>query len=246
MLPEEGGVCTNMDGTHVCACADGWTGDGYSTARYTAAHAEEGFVAPGGVDPSTYTGCADVDECTVYTDICGAGIECTNTIGSYTCGNDPGTGETDPGTGGTDPGTGEHIPTNNCAGLGSICDHASCDDEVVPQCSRTSCTMSCSNGEAINISQVSCVDTGKLKKQGWRNGKKKIPFNTPINCGNLNREFCGIQDLNAHFGVGNNYIFDCEATKGKCKPSCAGGGRMSPKKLKCKNGKLNTNRVSGC
>ena len=69
MLPEEGGVCTNMDGIHVCACADGWTGDGYSTARYTAAHAEEGFVAPGGVDPSTYTGCADVDECTVHTDI---------------------------------------------------------------------------------------------------------------------------------------------------------------------------------
>merc|ERR1711892_636442 len=84
MLLEEGGVCTNTDGTHTCACADGYTGDGYSTERYTAANAAEGFVAPGGVDPATYTGCADVDECTLYTDICGADTECTNTVGSYT------------------------------------------------------------------------------------------------------------------------------------------------------------------
>merc|ERR1711935_358316 len=89
MLLEEGGVCTNTDGTHTCACADGYTGDGYSTERYTAANAVEGFVAPGGVDPATYTGCADVDECTLYTDICGADIECTNTVGSYTCGDEP-------------------------------------------------------------------------------------------------------------------------------------------------------------
>merc|ERR1711935_778543 len=89
MLLEEGGVCTNTDGTHTCACADGYTGDGYSTERYTAANAVEGFVAPGGVDPATHTGCADVDECTLYTDICGADTECTNPVGSYTCGDEP-------------------------------------------------------------------------------------------------------------------------------------------------------------
>merc|ERR1712021_199352 len=110
--------CTNTDGTHTCACADGYTGDGYSTERYTAANAVEGFVAPGGVDPATYTGCADVDECILYTDTCGA--------------------EPEPTEGPTiEPSIDPSVPTNNCAGLGSICDHASCDDEVETNCGRT-------------------------------------------------------------------------------------------------------------
>jgi hypothetical protein len=204
-------------------------------------NAVEGFVAPGGVNPAGYTGCTDVDECLI-SDICGPDVGCTNTVGSYVCDDEPdpteGPDPTGP-SGGTDP-------TDNCAGLGGICDHAACDDEVEYDCGRTVCNMSCTNGEAINVSSVTCVDTGKLKKQGWRVGKKKLAANAPINCGNLNRSFCGIEDLNAHFGVGNNYVFNCDPNKSKCKPSCAGGGKTSPKKLKCKNGKLNTSRISGC
>merc|ERR1719357_1452921 len=224
-----GGVCANAAGTHFCSCAEGFTGDGYSTDRYNALYATEGFVAPGGVNPSDYTGCTDIDECQIV-DICGAGVECTNTEGSFECG--PG-GPTNP-TSGPDP-----EPTQDCAGLGGICDHADCDAEVVTDCSRTVCSMSCSNGDQISHPSVTCVDTGKLKKQGWRVGKKKLAKNAKISCGTVSG-FCGIDNLNAHFGVGSNYVFNCDPNKSKCKPSCAGGGKTSPKKLKCKNGKLNT------
>ena len=166
-----GGICANADGTHFCTCAEGFTGDGYSTEKYTALNAVEGFVAPGGTNPAGYTGCTDIDECQI-SDICGPGVSCTNTEGSFFCGDEDPIGPDGPG--GTDPTnpTGGTDPTENCAGLGGICDHAACDDEVEWDCGRTVCNMSCKNGEAINVSSVTCVDTGKLKKQGWRVGKK--------------------------------------------------------------------------
>ena len=166
VLPEDGGVCANNDGSYACSCADGFTGDGFSIDQYNKVFGGlNPIVPPFLVNPSDYTGCTDQNECEMFSP-CDEGETCTNTPGSYTCSGDDGPG------GGTDP----TVPTNNCAGLGSICDHAACDDEVEMSCTRTTCNLFCSNGEAINMSQVSCVDTGKLKKQGWRNGKKVVLF----------------------------------------------------------------------
>ena len=58
--------------------------------------------------------------------------------------------------------------------------------------------------------------------------------------------WCGVGDLNAHFGVGSQYKFNCKAGSKKCKVKCSGGGKPSPKKLKCSGGKLKTSYMSGC
>ena len=58
--------------------------------------------------------------------------------------------------------------------------------------------------------------------------------------------WCGVGDLNAHFGVGSQYKFSCKAGSKKCKVKCSGGGKPNPKKLKCSGGKLKTSYMSGC
>jgi hypothetical protein len=53
-------ACTNTKGGFFCACAAGYTGDGFT--------------------------CTDIDECTLHLDNCGTIAACTNTAGSFTCG----------------------------------------------------------------------------------------------------------------------------------------------------------------
>ena len=59
--------------------------------------------------------------------------------------------------------------------------------------------------------------------------------------------WCGIDNLNKYFGVGNEYVFNCNPNKSKCAIKCRDGKKKcSPKKMKCKNGKPSISRVSGC
>merc|ERR1711990_577561 len=59
--------------------------------------------------------------------------------------------------------------------------------------------------------------------------------------------WCGINNLNKYFGVGSEYVFNCKEGKSKCAIKCKDGKKKcSPKKMKCKNGKPNISRVSGC
>jgi Calcium-binding EGF domain/EGF domain len=55
-----GAICTNLDGSYICSCPDGF----------------EGF------DPQT-TGCIDINECTRSP--CGRNEDCLNEVGSYKC-----------------------------------------------------------------------------------------------------------------------------------------------------------------
>jgi len=58
--------------------------------------------------------------------------------------------------------------------------------------------------------------------------------------------FCGV-NLKTHFNVDDSYDFsECNEDKSKCKVKCAAGGKPSPKKLKCKNGNISANSISGC
>ena len=152
----------------------------------------------------------------------------------------------------------------NCAGHGSVCEFFSCADDIAVHCfGGQTCGVSCKNGmNPMGISAISCSNTGKAKKQGWKNGGKKFsggealtcgaavnpPTNQPVNGspGASPGAWCGVGDLNAYFGVGSQYKFSCKAGSKKCKVKCSGGGKPNPKKLKCSGGKLKTSHMSGC
>jgi len=57
-------VCNNTNGSFICTCKAGYSGDGH--------------------------GCADIDECALNTDTCDAEAECNNIEGSYNCTCKPG------------------------------------------------------------------------------------------------------------------------------------------------------------
>ena len=155
----------------------------------------------------------------------------------------------------------------NCAGHGSVCEFFSCANDIAVHCfGGQTCGVSCKNGGSpMGLSAVSCSTSGKAKKQGWKNGGKKLSGGEALTCGAAvnppagggggggspggssgGSGWCGIADLNAHFGCGPQYKFNCKPGSKKCKVKCSGGGKPNPKKLKCSGGKLKTSHMSGC
>jgi hypothetical protein len=96
-------VCTNTPGSRTCACAAGFTGDGFTCADVNECLTNNGGCAAttsGGVCTNTpgsrtcacatgWTGngltCADVNECATNNGGCSTNATCTNTPGSRTC-----------------------------------------------------------------------------------------------------------------------------------------------------------------
>ena len=82
---------------------------------------------------------------------------------------------------------------------------------------------------------------------------QKLSAGTPISCGaatggssggSSSGGFCGMSEneLNAKFGPNVNFG-KCKAGAGKCKVSCKNGRKPSPKKLKCKGGRITASSI---
>ena len=81
---------------------------------------------------------------------------------------------------------------------------------------------------------------------------QKLSAGTPISCGaggspggpSGGDGFCGLSEaaLNAKFGSNVNFG-KCKAGAGKCKVSCNNGRKPSPKKLKCKGGRITASSI---
>merc|ERR1712226_769608 len=82
------------------------------------------------------------------------------------------------------------------------------------------------------------------------NGNKKLSAGTPISCGSVPVNppsaggFCGMSEaaLNSAFGPNVNFG-KCKAGANKCKVSCKNGRKPSPKKLKCKDGRITASSI---
>merc|ERR1719284_2017228 len=58
------------------------------------------------------------------------------------------------------------------------------ESSVNVSCFGSSCGVQCvDSSKSPNVSGVFCQNTGKAKKQGWKNGNKKLSAGTPISCG---------------------------------------------------------------
>lgn len=145
----------------------------------------------------------------------------------------------------------------NCAGQGMLSQVANVADDAAVSCFGTSCGVQCvDSSKTPSVSGVFCQNTGKAKKQGWKNGNKKLSAGTPISCGaasggsssggssGSSDGFCGMSEaaLNAKYGPNVNFG-KCKSGSNKCKISCKNGRKPSPKKLKCKNGVIKASSI---
>ena len=81
---------------------------------------------------------------------------------------------------------------------------------------------------------------------------QKLSAGTPISCGSSPPGgnppsaggFCGMTEamLNSKFGPNVNFG-KCKAGSNKCKVSCKNGRKPSPKKLKCKGGRITASSI---
>jgi len=150
-------------------------------------------------------------------------------------------------------GGGNVINDFNCAGQGMLSQIANVAQDVNVSCFGSSCGVQCvDSSKSPNVSGVFCQNTGKAKKQGWKNGNKKLSAGTPISCGSSPPGgnppsaggFCGMTEamLNSKFGPHVNFG-KCKAGSNKCKVSCKNGRKPSPKKLKCKGGRITASSI---
>ena len=70
-------------------------------------------------------------------------------------------------------GGGNVINDFNCAGQGMLSQIANVAQDVNVSCFGSSCGVQCvDSSKSPNVSGVFCQNTGKAKKQGWKNGNK--------------------------------------------------------------------------
>jgi hypothetical protein len=278
-----GGTCTNLEGSYSCGCAAGYVGDGADAVKYNAlSGANSGFIAPlFNTAPTDFTGCVDIDECLAQGGHCHADATCVNIGGSFSCvcpaekplGDGVQGCFADPSVVPTEAPEEEPVTTAapvvtvtlapvggitndfNCAGQGMLGNHANVASDVAISCFGTSCGVQCvDSSKSPNVSGLFCQNTGKAKKQGWKNGNKKLSAGFLISCGagggsdpdepSTGAGFCNMTTAMLEAKFGSNINFGkCKAGSKKCKLSCKNGSKPSPKKLKCKNGRLGTNSI---
>merc|ERR1712165_45694 len=128
----------------------------------------------------------------------------------------------------------------NCAGQGFLGQYANIGSDVAITCFGVSCGVQCTDpSKSPNVSGLFCQNTGKAKKQGWKNGSKKLSAGPVTGAG-----FCNMTGdmLASKYGSHVNFS-KCRAGSKKCKISCRNGGKPNPKKLKCKNGRISASSI---
>jgi len=247
---------------------------------------ENGWIAPLFLNspgsPDTFLGCVDIDEC-LGGHNCHADATCVNLAGGFKCVCPA--GKVGDGVSGCfdDP---TQVPTTteavasttttaettttastgiigginndfNCAGQGFLGQYANIGSDVAITCFGVSCGVQCTDpSKSPNVSGLFCQNTGKAKKQGWKNGSKKLSAGTVITCGGgdvptnptdgpvTGAGFCNMTGdmLASKYGSHVNFS-KCRAGSKKCKISCRNGGKPNPKKLKCKNGRISASSI---